>query len=224
MLWGYIDESGEHHKKSGQLKRLTLAGCIAPLKNWQDFDSEWGALLARVGIADVHMHELSSRKIGFKSPYRKWTANARKVFLNSLLRLMNKHIPTFVGLKIAANPADTAVGETYRLGVGASIIQACTVATGYYSDNLSLVFASHPELKEARLGEYCDQMRVALPSLKSVSMMPASAVSPLQAADIFSYELSHCKNWHDLRGLSQPLKALRGGDASFFVNANFPSG
>jgi hypothetical protein len=71
MLWGYLDESGEH--VGNRLIRLTVAGCMASFETWQQFGEKWNAILSAHNIPALHMKQLASRKAGRGNPYQGWT-------------------------------------------------------------------------------------------------------------------------------------------------------
>jgi hypothetical protein len=70
--------------------------------------------------------------------------------------------------------------------------QACHTAKVFYADEISMVFAKHPEMQETVLSKYADQIRLAIPNLGSVSVISPKKMPPLQAADLFAWEYSHC--------------------------------
>ena len=199
---------------------------MAPLEAWRQFEEEWSAILVAHDLDKLHMHELASKKAGFYSPYRGWSQDKKDSFLNKLLAAMGRHVQYYVGVKIPHEKYETATRKSYATGVTNMIAQACMTARAYADDEegASLVFASHPEVKESALGYYCDQIRVVMPNLGSVSIMEAGKCAPLQAADLFAYEFSHCQNWHDIANLSPSLRKLRSGTASFMVSTQYMYG
>ena len=50
MLSAYFDESGVHDPQTGKLTRLTVAGALSTLDNWQRISTEWKRALKENGI------------------------------------------------------------------------------------------------------------------------------------------------------------------------------
>lgn len=220
MLWGYFDESGEHDA-TGKLMRLTVAGCVAPLEAWQQFEQEWQAVLKRNGLATFHMVEHASRKHGLKSPYKGTTLKQRNAILKDLVSVMERRIHFFVGAKIRHDQTETKSKNTYAAGIVKMITQACLASRLYRNEDVALVFAAHPEVAEEAMWRYGRQIQIAIPNLNSMTVKKSADCAQLQAADLFAYEFSHCNNWNEINNLSQSLRTLRSGEASFFVDQNF---
>jgi hypothetical protein len=210
--WGYFDESGEHDK-SGRLTRISIGGCIATLEGWNRFDQEWGNALASEGVAHFHGSEFFSKKAGFGSQYYGWSGERRAAFLDCLLAAMEGCVRVYVGVKQIPWRDPAKVRDMYTRGVAGAIVRSQNVSHA----GVWLVFAAHPELPSSALSDYHGKIKIALPDFKGVSVLDPKTVNPLQAADLFCYQLSHCKNWQDIDNLSYSLRRLRSGEASFSV-------
>src|SRR6266851_10529208 len=94
MLWIHLDESGEHDSGSGHLKRLAIAGGIAPFESWEILSLEWSAILEAFYIPMFHMADFESREA---TPFKGWSEEKRRLLLSGLLDVAVRHIPFFFG-------------------------------------------------------------------------------------------------------------------------------
>jgi hypothetical protein len=93
MLWMYLDESGEHDRRDGHLRRLALGGGIAPFASWEALSLEWSATLESFEIPMFHMADFEARA----KPFFGWEGSRRRALLAQLLDIAIRHIPIFWG-------------------------------------------------------------------------------------------------------------------------------
>jgi hypothetical protein len=62
MLWMYLDESGEHDRKTGHQRSLVLGGGIADFASWEALSLEWGAALQAFEIPMFHMADFEAQQ------------------------------------------------------------------------------------------------------------------------------------------------------------------
>lgn len=63
MLTCYFDEAG-----GDDCKFIVVAGFVASIQQWQNFEYDWRILLSKYDVPYLHMRELAH----FKGPFRKW--------------------------------------------------------------------------------------------------------------------------------------------------------
>lgn len=213
MLWAYFDESGEH-QKDGSYKRLAVAGCVAPIEAWQSFSEQWALILKVFEIDCFHMAEFEPKKQGFKSKYKGWDAGKKKLFLNLLLELIKKLNPIYIGFKEEAEVGVKAAKPIYWPNVNVIVPFVSAIAEGR---QISFVFAQHPEIPAPEIHAYCDVLMRHIPNLRSCTVGRPIDLPPLQAADLFAFEYSHCKQWDNPFVWRYPFKRLRSTNPKCFV-------
>lgn len=220
MLWAYFDESGEY--QDGTLKRLTLGGCIASFENWQAFDQRWRAALDDEGVNVFHMADFEAREGEF--PRSDWEESRRRKLLGNLLGIINQHVSIFVGF--ANYPVKFPEKRSMRAGydrlIARSMINTANRPWGL-DEEISIVFARHPEFSSVRVLEYFEIINQDK-SLESCAVAEPGKVLPLQAADLFTYELmKFSKSDRTNNDERYPFRRLREGAEHFSLHIQLNS-
>jgi hypothetical protein len=208
MLSAYFDESGVHDPQTGKLTRLTVAGALSTLDNWQRISTEWKRALKENGINAFHMAAFEANRGEFKD----WSKSRHQILLSCLLDIITSVPISVVG---ASLPVD-AFKATYPKCVAEVIKQSYIARLQFQDDVMSLVFAITPEFSALRIKNYCDAIRVAIPNLKICSGGDPAQSYPLQVADLLAYEISHAGRNAKERF---PLRRLRRGPVTFHLRA-----
>ncbi len=202
----FVDESGHSHDP----KRicLCLAGLIATEDSWRAFDPEWRAACLDEGLTEpFHMMHFAARK----REYKGWTEERRRRLLGKLVSAIQKAQAIPIGSVVMLRGPD-ALSErvqthyrdahfiafqslTYHIAVAANMMDPMGQGPGL--GPVTMVYAHHPEHSDglASTRKLWDAMRehnriVALMMQSYVSETPKDC-TPLQAADLWAYELGH---------------------------------
>jgi Protein of unknown function (DUF3800) len=221
MLWAYFDESGEY-QSDGTLRRLTLGGCIASFDNWQAFNQKWRSELDDEGIQVFHMADFEAREGEF--PRREWNEPRRRKLLGNLLSIINQHVSIFVGF--ANFPIKFPEKKPMRAGYDRLIARSMINATDRpwgIDEEVSIVFACHPEFSSVRVLEYFEIINPDKNS-ESCTVATPQTVLPLQAADLFAYELmKFSKPDRKNRDERYPFRRLRESAKHFTLHTQLNS-
>jgi Protein of unknown function (DUF3800) len=186
----YFDESGEF-LRDGTLRRLTLGGCAATVESWGSFNGKWRAALDAEGVGTFHMTYLEASE----KEFRGWDRDRKDNLLDKLLSIMNEHIPIYTGF--ANYPFRMRERKLTRASIDRLIARSfikCAgeldwgLDEGELDDGVSIVFARHPEFSEVNVIKYFNTINKD-ETLKSCSVASPHDVLPLQAADLFAYEM-----------------------------------
>jgi hypothetical protein len=212
MLSAYFDESGEHDPQTGKLTRLTVAGALSTLDNWQRISAEWERALKENGINAFHMAPFEA----YRGEFKDWSKLKHQALLRCLLDIITS-VPLIV---VGASLPVEAFKATYPKCV-AEVIKNSYISArlNFQDDVMSLVFAITPEFSALRIKKYCDDIRVAIPKLQACSSGDAAQLYPLQVADFLAYEISHAGRNAKER---YPLRQLRRGPVTFHVRTDLP--
>lgn len=106
----YVDDSGTH----SHAQIVVAAYCVAPVKNWKQFESAWSRVGREAGFKHFHMTEFASCRIDAwcrdckkgktdvrDHPWREWTLVKRKRVLKRLANIVAKHVQQGAGLSLA---------------------------------------------------------------------------------------------------------------------------
>jgi hypothetical protein len=185
MLWLYFDESGEF-LPDGTLRRLTLGGCAATVESWGAFNQKWKAALDAEGNQTFHMTDFEASREEFSG----WDYDRKQNLLDRLLTIMNEHVPIYTGF--ANYPFRMSERNRTRASydrlIASSLIKCAEERDWGLDGDISIVFAKHPEFSAVRVLEYFNIINKD-ESLKSCSVATPQDVLPLQAADLFAYEM-----------------------------------
>lgn len=164
MLWAYFDESGEHDA-SGALRALTIGGLVAPLEAWQRFEKDWRAALRLEGLSTFHRRELG--------PGRD----------ERFLQIIASHVPHALGFTVAGSQTEAA----YETGFVDCLLELANISAS--EDEVSLVFAKHPEFTTHKGERYLSLFEWRDIRLNSVTFQDPRDIAPLQAADLVAHML-----------------------------------
>jgi hypothetical protein len=91
MLSAYFDESGMHDLQTGKLTRLTVAGALSTLGNWQRISAEWERALKENGINAFHMAPFEA----YRGEFKDWSKLKHQTLLRCLLDIITS-VPLIV--------------------------------------------------------------------------------------------------------------------------------
>jgi hypothetical protein len=223
MLWAYFDESGEY-QSDGTLRRLTLGGCIASFENWQSFNQKWRAALDDEGVDVFRMVDFENREGEF--PRCDWGEPRRRKLLGNLLGIINQHVPIFVGFAnfpIKFPDKRRPMRAAYDRLIARSLINSTSNRRWGIDEGVSIVFASHPEFSPVKVLEYFEIINQDK-NLESCTTALPQKVLPLQAADLFAYELmKFSKSDRTNDDERYPFRRLREGAKHFTLHVQLNS-
>ncbi len=196
----YVDEAG--HSKDPQRTYLCLAGLVARKAAWKTFDPEWRTACAEEGVSlPFHMADFSALKRQFKG----WSEEQRVRLLGKLVAAIVRADAIPVGSVVSVkdyNAFQPALREklrdpyfmalqplTWNLAAAASM----EIPPG----PVSMVYAYHPEHSRGRASseELWQAFRrwnpLIAPFMESYVSGEPKDHTPLQAADLWAYELGH---------------------------------
>ncbi len=200
VMWGYYDESGEYDGR-GNLLNMTIGGCFASLDRWLSFDAAWRAALTDHGVAYFHMADFEA----WQSPFDfKLDSGARDQakhnrLLNALLDIMLEHVDGFYGFGAVSifDPEKPELSHEILMEdcVSGAIKNAVLDVADFYGEPLNLVFGKQKHFGEGKIRKYIDfyDFGEAKGRIKDFTTSEPKSKSPLQAADIFAYEMAHAQ-------------------------------
>ena len=201
----FVDESG--HSRDPRRNTLALAGLLATEDAWKLFDQEWRAACEDEGLTEpFHMMYFSARK----REYKGWSEERRRKLLGKLIAAIRNAHAIPIGSVVMLRGPDALserVQNHYRdshfiafqpltchLAVAANMMDP---TQGPGPGPVTMVYAHHPEHSNglSNTGSLWDALRehnriVSLFMQAYVSETPADC-TPLQAADLWAYELGH---------------------------------
>ena len=95
----YLDETG--HTKDPNASVVGMAGCIASLTAWEQFEQEWATVLKEFGIRELHMKNFAH----FKGEFSGWAEEKRRQLIDRLLMIIETRIDTWVGAVLPISQA-----------------------------------------------------------------------------------------------------------------------
>jgi Protein of unknown function (DUF3800) len=200
----FVDESG--HSQDPRRNCLCLAGLITTEEAWRAFDPEWRAACDDEGLSKpFHMMHFAARK----GEYEDWPEDRRRRLLGKLMAAIRKTRAVPIGSVVMLRGADALSQRiqksyrdahfiafqplTYQIAVAANMLDFLSRGPGL----VTMVYAQHPEhssgLANTRKlwNAIREHNRIVAFSMQSyVSETPADC-TPLQAADLWAYELGH---------------------------------
>jgi len=200
----FVDESG--HSRDPNRSCLCLAGLLAPEDAWRTFDKKWRSACEDGGLKEpFHMMDFSARKRQFRG----WTEDQRRRLLGKLVGAIRNAGAVPIGSVVMLRGVD-ALSEavqkhyrdshfiafqplTYHIAVATNMMDLDRLGPG----TVTMVYAHHPEHSNglASTRKLWDALRehnriVGLAMQSYVSETPRDC-TPLQAADLWAYELGH---------------------------------
>ena len=200
----FVDESG--HSLDPRRNCLCLAGLIATEEAWRAFEPEWRAACQGEGLTEpFHMMHFAARK----REYKDWTEERRRRLLGKLMSAIRRAQAIPIGSVVMLRGPDAlsvAVQRTYRdahfiafqpLTFNIAVAANMMDPVGQGPGPVTMVYADHPEHSHglANTKKLWNAMRennrlVALVMQSHISETPKDC-TPLQAADLWAYELGH---------------------------------
>jgi hypothetical protein len=242
MLKAYLDDAGKSNDPQEQI--CCIAGCLSPLKAWEELEQEWQQVLARFDAPYLHMKEYAQ----FKGPFAKWRDDhsTRKAFLSSLIDIMDKHVLSVIGTTVPIE-AYSRLTERQKKGVPDPYfmcLQQTLHAAGSsaFAENMAprslqvpdprrvekvqIIFSRQDEFKSKAdaLYEAMQESATIGPMLGDFNWASFRDIIPLQAADLVAYEMKRFAG--DLlvdtaTEIRTPMKRLFGMNPLFsFLNYN----
>jgi hypothetical protein len=227
MLVAYIDESG--HSRDPKSHFAGMGGLIANSADWETFTSEWSAALSDAGIqgGELHMRQFAHNR----GPFKGWMEEKRRVLMARLVSAIVKIKAVPVGCVVsldAYNAAPEFLRKFYKdpyfmafqhVTRGASL-QALPKEWPPKLETVSMVYstqrefgATTPKGPEAKLRRgSAHELWSAMKRLTTYGQWMGDFSTafpkncpPLQAADLFAYEL--VKEYENI--LKKPQSGMR---------------
>ena len=187
----FFDESGEFEGQPHRLVNMTVGGCIASSEAWQAFAPKWKAVLDSESVECFHMVDFENYIKPFdwflEDGSRDYARHQR--FLNALLDVLLDHCSDFVGFNYFPKGEKRQLREAYKRCVQ-DAVQGCNRdLVRRFETELSVVFASHPEVPECTVQKIFEDHNLDNRLLTCTVTSPRRAL-PLQAADLVAYEMA----------------------------------
>jgi hypothetical protein len=227
MLVAYIDESG--HSRDPKSHFVGMGGLIADSADWETFTSEWSAALSDAGIqgGELHMRQFAHSR----GPFKGWPEEKRRELMARLVSAIVKIKAVPVGCVVsleAYNSAPEMLRKFYKepyfmafqhVTRGASL-QALPKEWPSETETVSMVYATQREfgatkpkdpnanLKKSSAHELWSEMKRLTTYgqwMGEFSTAFPKDRAPLQAADLFAYEL--VKEYENI--LKKPESGMR---------------
>lgn len=203
MLTAYFDESYSHKTRTNPNQPLiyTVAGWISSVEGWRQLRKEWMKVLRQAQITDFHMKEYESRL----SIYEDWIENKRIKVLKRLHGLIKQHAFFGVNASVNVTAFDEIMTPDAKKHIGRTPygfdVRLCLRQVGFWADRNSVTEPIHYVFahNKGQGGELDWIFETCLndPEVKDWFRLNgrwakgfANEEPPLQAADIFAYEVN----------------------------------
>jgi len=226
MLVAYMDESG--HSKDPKSHFCGLGGLVADLVKWETLEASWRSALKEGGVkGPFHMRQFAHRQGEFKG----WTEAHRKKLLGKLVEAIVELDAVPVGCVIWLDHYHSCpklirtfyrepyfmAFQTVTKGVA---LQALPPPNSETQGGVAMVYASQKEFGATQAGSAGNERQAGAarqlwlamkerttfgPLMGSYKTASPEELYPLQAADLFAYELT--KEFENL--LKRPNDAMR---------------
>jgi hypothetical protein len=207
MLTAYFDETG--HADDPVLNFAGMAGFVAPYGRWVNFEDQWRDTLTNAGLAEpFHMKEFAHSTGQFKA--WKNQEDRRRMLLGRLIEIIQETKATPIGAAVSLRDFDslTATQQSQFRGPYYVCFQTCTRGAAIQAvfepseEKVSMVYAFNDEYGTVNAETGAEALWHAIKKnvdldIKMNERMGSYAPStpadmlPLQAADLFAYELCH---------------------------------
>ncbi|HEV1993518.1 MAG TPA: DUF3800 domain-containing protein [Candidatus Acidoferrum sp.] len=196
----YVDETG--HSKDPKRMYFCLAGLVATQEVWKSFDTEWRQVAAEESInLPFHMKDFAHSHRQFAG----WSEERRQRLLGKLMTTIRRAAAIPVGSVVSVK-AFNALEPKFRSGLRDPYFVAFQHLTWHMvvaaslnipGGPVSMVYAHHPEHSRGRGNseQLWDVYRrgnpILAPFMENYVGGQPKDHTPLQAADIWAYELGH---------------------------------
>lgn len=202
MLKGYFDETG--HADDPELHFVGMAGFVATSSSWVNFEDQWKDALRNASLPEAfHMKDFAHSLGQFT--HWKGKEEKRRLFFRRLLEIIRETKAKPIGAMVSLRDFETLTPEQqahfkdpYYL-----CFQSCTRGAAIEAvfeepqERVATVYAFNQEFGTNKDG-LAEKLWHAIkqhydhgPRLGSYASSSPSEACPLQAADLFAYELSH---------------------------------
>lgn len=198
----YMDETG--HPDDPVCNYVGMAGFVAPAGVWEVFSKAWQATLDNACLKEpFHMKEFAH----FRGQFRGWTKADRELLSGELLRHIRETRATPVGAIVSLRDYESLTqaqqrhfADPYFVAFQTATRGATLEATGYppsETEPISMVYSYNKEYGTNNGGRAEKMWHMVKGGWDRGNLMGSYTSStpgelcPLQAADIFAYELSH---------------------------------
>lgn len=204
-LEGYFDESG--HADDPEANVVGMAGFVAPLGAWTNFEDQWKNALTVAGLKDsFHMKDFAHSQGQFTS--WKGDEKKRRLFFRRLIEIIaeTKATPIGAAVLLSSFASLTPTQQSQFVDPYYICFQTCTRGAAIKAtfeeqkEKVSMTYAIQEEYgtnKEGRAEQLWGAMKtnVSFANIRgrmgSYGSGKPSEVVQLQAADLFAYELCH---------------------------------
>ena len=209
IIKSYFDGTG-----GSDTKLIGLASIAAPIAAWEVFESEWKVVLEHFQACSLHMKDLNVARKAFKG----WEIDRRFAFLNELLAVLYHLLRTphvCPRMTLISVDAHTSAKEHYP-GMIPSIPCLCAfwcldqMCNAYpVTDHFEMVFDRGEQFfrhidHHWRKRAFANNHKM-LSRIKSLDLNDATRLLPLQAADLFAWEIQrYWRTWDTLRYMKFP--------------------
>lgn len=207
MLTAYFDETG--HADDPFLNFAGMAGFVASYGKWLNFEDQWNDALKNAGLSEpFHMKEFAHSAGQFK-PW-KGREDKRRLLFGRLMEIIRETAATPIGAAVSLRDFETLT-PTQRSDFRDPYyicFQACTRGAAIEavfedpSEKVAMVYAFNQEYGTANAQNGAEALWHAMKKyvtldcdmgsrMGSYTSRTPGAKAPLQAADLFAYELCH---------------------------------
>ena len=225
MLAAYFDHTGTHDGS----KVVAVAGLLADLDNWSIFEDQWrekltAPLPGKPALRRFHMTDCMAGQAEFRG----YTNGERDAVIHDFRQLILRSNCYGYCCAVLVDewerqmplPKISGISGPQIFAIGDCVHRMWQMARGTtFHDAISLVVDRRDEVNNALDGHFIDLAREEIPSGLTVlgpSFMPSMDVLPLQAADMFAWEV---RNWAEanegVRPHAKPFERL-GFEVRFF--------
>ena len=229
MLAGYFDETG--HADDPVLHFAGMAGFVASTGAWVTFEDQWQDTLKNAKLLEpFHMKDFAHSRGQFES--WKGDENERRALLARLLQIICETRATPIGAAVSLRDFESLTDAQQGSFKNPYYVcfQTCTrgaAITAIFEESrerVSTVYATHKEFGTNKDG-LAEQLWLMIKKyydhgnrLDSYGTASPAEMCPLQAADLFAYELCH----EFENRIRRPNDKMRWGMRRILGMYNFP--
>jgi hypothetical protein len=196
-LSSYMDETG--HSDDPAVEYVGMAGFVAPAGVWEVFESAWDDLLCNAGLSEpFHLKDFAHSRGQFES--WKGKEDIRRAFLGQAIKLIVETRATPIGaiVSLSAFRTLTERQQVNFLDPYYIAFQTCTRGAAIEAiyekpdERVAMVYSYHSEYggRAEQLWHVMKKTYDHGNRMGSYASATPADLNPLQAADIFAYELS----------------------------------